>query len=256
MPDFGSAFLTALGWVVAGFLGAIPILLLTRWWSEGWVSAAEFFGISFMFVVLFALLMGPISPAAKFVVFLLLALSSVGMPYVVAGLSKRDVKEFEKEKEEMYRAAVASNPGNVAARVELARNLYANGCRNEAIEEMERAIRISPKTTEQEQNLLKRWLKERDAQPDPTMICRWCRQDTPRDRPQCLHCERPTSASREVAQAILEDMPGTLRLALQLLPVIVIGAYLASLMQGIFGNLLILILIVGGLLWFRKRLAF
>lgn len=255
IPNFGSAFLVAMGWVVAGFLGAIPIVLLIRWWSEGYIAGSEFIGIAFMFIVLFALLMGPIPMAAKVIVFILLAASSAGVPYIVAALSKRDVRSFEEEKEINFRAAIEANPGNVAARGELARNLYARGRRSEAIEEMERAIRISPKTTENDQIQLKRWIHERDTEPKAIMVCRWCRKDTPKDRPLCVHCERPTSAVREVSEAVMEDMPDTIRLFLKLIPAMLIAAFIASQLQGIAGALVILILVVASMFWFRSRLA-
>lgn len=253
VEGFGSALFTAMGWTVVGFLGAIPILLLTRWWSEGYVSASEFIGIAFMFIVMVALLMSPIPPVSKGVVFLLLAGSSVGMPYFVAHFSKRDAKQFEQEKEMAYRASIANNPGNVAARTEFARNLYGQGRRSEAIEVMEQAVRISPKTTEADQYNLKRWLQERDAAPEPKMICRWCREETLKDRPFCLHCERPTSSAREVRDAVLSDIPETLRLMLKLIPVILIAAFIASNLAGLGLRLLFLILVVGGLVWYRLR---
>ena len=243
-----------MGWALAGLLGAIPLVLLLKWWSEGYIEGAEFFGIAAMFVILFALLMGPIPLLGKAVVFILLAGSSVGLPYIVMGLSKRDAKKFEEEKEMAYRATVNANPNNVAARTELARTLYVQGRRSEAIEEMEKVVKLSPNSTETEQYTLKRWIQDRDALPNPTMICRWCREETPRDRPFCIYCDRPTSAAREVAGAIMEDMPGTIRTFLKLLPAVLIVAMIVPLLGTYLGKMLIFCMVVGAMVWFHSRI--
>lgn len=252
----GQAFFIATGWALAGLIGSIPMLYLIRWWSEGMVTGAEMAAIGFIFLMMLALMFTPLHFTIKAAFFVLLFCASIGLPFITGWFSKRDDKALIEEKEAIYRTAIAANPDNMAAHSALARSLYAQGRMSEAIEEMEKTVQLSPRHCEEERYLLEHWKREQEGLLDLKMICRSCREETLKDRPFCTHCGHPVSAARELKDAMLEDLSGTLKSVMLILPIAIIGAGLASLLRGFLGNLMILLFIVAGLLWIHRRIQY
>ena len=251
----GSAFIAAFGLAMLGMICSIPLLMVFRWWSEGQVNGGEALGLVVMFLLMFACLLGPAPAALKGIIAVIMFGAAVGLAGLPILRDKRDVVQFEEEKEAVYRAAMEANPRNIPARVQLARSLHEQKRLSEAIETLEMAIQLSPSTTEKEKYLLKTWLAEQENRPKSIMICRWCRQDTPLDRPNCVHCGRPIRMSQEMADAIMEDIPGMIRSFLILIPILLVVGFVISHLGSALGGMIIIgILMVAGLWWVRQRL--
>lgn len=247
------AFQLVFGLCFIGLVGCVPVLLLTRWWSEGTVGGLESFGLFAMYAVLFALLLGPIPNAVRPLILIIMVGGTLALVLIPQANSRSGAKSLDNEQEKTYRAAIAANPGNVAARCELAYNLYRRGRVSEAIDEMEEAVRLSPKTTENEQRALQKWIDELETPRNATVICPFCREDTPANRPECLHCGRSLSGLQELADVLKEDVPGMVRTvvigALVLIPL----GFLLSILKPVFATILMFTIVVAGLWWWRSR---
>jgi hypothetical protein len=251
---FAQGFIMVGGWLIAGFAACIPTFLVIRWWSEGVISVTEGLGFLSILGLMVLLMIGPTPAPIKTLLFFMIIGVSVAVPLALVGLKKKSENDFENEKEAVYRAALSHNPKNIAARVELARSLYLRGRASEGIEELEAAVQMSPQTTENERLMLNGWRDEQAAKPNAIAICRWCREDTPGDRPVCKHCGRPLSAYKEVAEAVMEDIPGTLRKFMIIIPALLLGGFFISLLSPLAANILILMVITGGMVWIWYRL--
>jgi hypothetical protein len=246
-------FILALTWLAAGLMAGAYLLCIFRWWSEGVISGSEFVGITLVFLFLFILTVGSHDAAMRFIsAFLLIGGSALLLlaPKIFSGASQKTLSDA---REKTYRAAIEANPGNAAARGELAKLLYDLRRHDEAISEMERAVEISPRTTLSESRLLDRWRAERDSRPRETVICRQCREETPRDQPRCIHCGFPLSAAQEVAEYLSGSFSSTLRSMVIALPLLVAVGFLLS-RPGPFGLIFTLLIGVGfGWWWLLKK---
>jgi hypothetical protein len=255
LDGFQIAFQYAIGFCLVGLVTCVPFLYILRWWSEGTVGALEGGGLIAMYVVLLALLLGPVPTPARVMVFILMAGATLGLVLIPLGVSKAGARSLDSEQEATYRSAIAAHPGNVAARCELANNLYRRGRVSEAIDELEQAVQLSPKTTQTEQITLKRWIEEYQAKPQALVICPFCREDTPAGQSVCQHCGRPLSAMRELADVVKADISGMARFVLiGCLALIPLG-FVLSILQPVFATILMTIIVVAGLWWLRSRFS-
>lgn len=253
LEGLGFAFSFVIGLVLIGFVAAAFLLTIGRWWSEGEITGAQFIGISLTFLLLLVLVLGPVQASTRIPMAVLLIASCLALLVLPVLSSKRSGDAFERDQESLFRSVLDADQGNVAARIELARFLHRNCRYSEAIETLEQAIQLSPKTTIQEQSLLKTWYRQWERQGEPMIICRWCREETPADRPRCKHCNRPIGTRRELAEAFRDNAPEIVKTYLIALPVLAIFGYLLSLLNPIGAMIVMLfgIVVLAIFLWYR-----
>ncbi|MGQ9525840.1 MAG: tetratricopeptide repeat protein [Armatimonadota bacterium] len=118
----------------------------------------------------------------------LTAAAVVGLPVLHAVLMRAEEWALEREQESMYRAAAAARPDNAAAYAGLAQLLYRQGRLDEAIRNMEQAVRLSPHLMEAEARLLEEWVGERNSFERRPLACRQCGAEVPADSKVCPVC--------------------------------------------------------------------
>jgi hypothetical protein len=252
-PDLGFAFFFVIKLAACGLTASVFFLSVFRWWFDGVINGGEFIGLLGVYGILFFLVLGPVSEGVRILSAILMVVGSVCLLLVPWLHAKTESKRLASDKEEAYRAAIAFNPGNVAARIELAMLLNDEKRHSEAISEMQLAVQLSPKTTENERRLLQRWLSERENRPPETMICRWCREETPRNEPRCVHCGRPTGYLQETTEILSEEIPSIVRSMLLIFPILIVLSFLFS-RPGPVGILFMMIVaLCAAWYWLRKR---
>ena len=254
LPGLGLAFELAIGLALAGIVASAFYLTVIRQWSEGSLNGTEALSLGLVFLVLFGVALGPVPLTARAAAAILIVVGSVWL----LSLSRQESqggRSLDRQMESRYRSVLERDPNNVAAMIELGRTLYRQRRIAEAIAEMERAIELSPKTTEDERRLKKYWTEELEKNARSTMICRWCREETPRDLPECRHCGRPTSELREVAEVFREETPSMIRAMIVVLPAVLILGFLLSSLGPLFGSIAVLTVAVGCLWWIHRRMT-
>jgi hypothetical protein len=168
----------------------VPLWYVWDWWTDGTISAGEAVALS---AVLFAVL-GQMaafhSPGLQTALFILLLASAVLMPVIAGTVENVAQNKFKTEQIATYRMAIANDPMNVAARVQLARTLYGADKLDEAIAEMEAAFALS-RLSYEEARLLADWKEERRIRDTRNVFCPACGKENEHGSKVCLKCGRP-----------------------------------------------------------------
>ncbi len=252
--DVGSAGFVVAGWLLTGVFACVPTFYLFRWWTDATISGAEAVIGALVIAFLMLMMIAPTPDSVKGMIFLMLLVLAVGTPFLYLKQLNASERQLVNEQEQVYRKAIESNPRNVAARVELARNLYPRGHVSEALYQMEAAIRLSPQTTDTAQRLLERWKSEQAGVVIQKVICRFCHEATPMNQPECAACGRPQSTLREIRDDIASDFSHSLKIGGLIGFGLLIAGGLLSLLNGWAANLLIMIGVTALMVWIWRQL--
>jgi hypothetical protein len=187
--------------VVGGlaFMGIMAGLMLRvlDWYIEGAISGLMCVIIVGLCVgLMISIILSPTS-SGKVVVAVLIVLFFVGLIVASRLLDRRDTRAFEAERMAGFREAIAIDPGNLAARTNLAKTLYEVGRLDEAIDEMSEVVRRSPGNRE-ETYRLNQFIREREEWQSPPIACPSCGHQNSGDRTRCENCESQLNIGREI----------------------------------------------------------
>ena len=101
---------------------------------------------------------------------------------------KRACHKFDIEQLEKFRAAIESDPRNLAAHEKLAETYARMGDLDAAITEYGELLRIAPGDTLQA-NRLQKLIELRDRRKSPPLICPHCGASNPAENLRCYNCE-------------------------------------------------------------------
>lgn len=135
----------------------------------------------------------------KLLTALVLLILLIGLLVIPKLMDRRQLRTLYDEKTEQFRAALADDPQNLAARERLAEMLYKQGHLDDAITEMAEVARRSP-DARQNAYRLEQWVKEREERKAPPIVCPSCGHSNPSGRTHCYNCEASLSVSVELAK--------------------------------------------------------
>jgi len=110
---------------------------------------------------------------------------------------RRTVRALYDEQMVKFRAAIESDPGNLAARGRLAETLYKTGDLDGAIAEYGELLKLSPTSLEEARRLTD-IMQENERRRTPPIICPSCGASNPPNRTRCYQCEGYLAISGEI----------------------------------------------------------
>lgn len=199
----GGVMILVCGIALFGYFAALLFYRILGWYLDGDISGSQFVIFStFFFAALILIFLAPFM--LKVLIFLMMVGAIVGLPYIQRKfLSVRDLRIFQNEKIEQYRAAIALRPDNVAARQMLAEELWNTGNVDEAIEAYQEVVRLSPSVDHS--NRLAKMMKEREELALVMRPCPNCGHRNPAKQPTCSRCGGSTSFAKSLTQAFNPD---------------------------------------------------
>lgn len=110
---------------------------------------------------------------------------------------RRTTRALYDEQMAKFRAAIESDPGNLAARGRLAETLYKTGDLDGAIAEYGDLLKLSPTSLEEARRLTD-IMQENERRRTPPIICPSCGASNPPNRTHCYQCEGYLAVSGEI----------------------------------------------------------
>jgi len=185
------------------FLAAVVLVVISSWWSEGYIGGMEA-------VVLFAVYGGLIfglfvcqTTAGRAAMLIPLVGSAAWGAYL---LKAGSIRSYYKEKVRQYEAAIDEDPRNFAARARLAETLYELGEIERAMAEMQMAIDLSPHPAVAERFTLKRWQDEERLKESRNVLCYRCGHENESGLKVCANCQAELRYPIDAAEALNRNM--------------------------------------------------
>lgn len=254
---WGGAFLAVPLLAILGVLSAIPLLQIYHWWAEGEIFTGTALWMAVGYLMLMFFFFGPSPLALKPLILVFLVVLGVGFLLFNQFEQSRIAQQIEQEREARAREMIERDPENASAYVALAESLWRQHRYEEAINTLRSAIQISPKTTQEETRLLRRWEDEFQGMIQDIAICPECRQESPRRLKVCRFCGCPFSFGGHLLWGLRLVGPEALREALIAFLPISLLIFLAGFFPS-FGKTLAnlsMLALLGWFLWliFRKK---
>ncbi|MDO8683826.1 MAG: tetratricopeptide repeat protein [Armatimonadota bacterium] len=173
--------------ILGGLVMIIPLWYVWDWWTDGVIGGSEAIVLSVILLAVLGQMAAFPNASLRLALFFLILATALLVPFLSNAVSKAADNKLRSDRIAGYRRAIAINPQNTAARLELAQALYATGLLDEAIEELEGAFQIS-RLTFQESQQLAQWKEEQRLRDTQNVFCPVCNQENERGAETCVRC--------------------------------------------------------------------
>ena len=177
--------------LVIGILAAVVVVvIISRWWVEGLISASEFLILSAIYGGLaFGLFAISMYGGVGGVILVLIPLIG-SVVWALYCNQKLGIKQYFKDKIRTYELAIQADPRNTAARSMMAEAYYELGDLDSAIAAMELTIQMNGSAMK-ETHKLRQWQSERELRDSKTVICQVCHSRNIWGAVRCRTCMQP-----------------------------------------------------------------
>lgn len=188
MGMFGQVTIGVCAAVFAMIIAGLIFHKILGAYIEGEIGGLECIVMAGLFVgLVLCIITAPESPRNGLIGFITL-LAVAGIPAGKWYLNRKSTKVYFDERIDGYQSAIMNDPGNLAAREQLAEAFYELGRLTESIAQYTLLLEQSPKNREAAYRLryIQRELSERVAS---ARVCPSCGHNNPGDRTKCESCE-------------------------------------------------------------------
>lgn len=185
--------------VLCGIVAGIVLHRIIGLYIEGSITGQQCLLICGGYLgLIISIIIAP-SASSRIILILLLISAVICLPLLFRRFEDRSDRAFYERKIEEFRAAIVSDPMNLAARSRLAETLHKIERLDEAIAELSEVVRLSPQSIP-DAHRLKQLMEEKEGRETPTITCPGCGEPNPPERTHCLKCEGTLRMSSEIKE--------------------------------------------------------